>query len=110
MFRELKDSFASGLAKSMIASKVERYGKLTDLHIHSSEKSISAEIQLEGEVEPIRIDIGKYRIVKSGEGYALVTESVTASRGWVKNLLEDLLVEKEIQVPAMALLALGKAE
>jgi len=110
MFRELKDSFASGLAKSMIASKVERYGKLIDLRIQSAEKAISAEIQLEGEEEPIRIDIGKYRIVKSGDAFALVTESVTSTRKWVQNLLEDFLLEKEIQIPAMALLALGKAE
>lgn len=110
MFRELKDSFASGVAKSMLASKIERYGKLTDLRIQSGEKSIQAELQLEGETEPVKISVTRYKIVKSADSHAIVVEAVDASRVWVKNLLEDFLVGKEIQVPPMALFALGKVE
>ncbi len=110
MFSALKDSLTSTAAKSMLASRLDRYGKLTELRIRSREKTIAAEILLEGEDIPVGIQIGRYRITgKSGE-YALVVESVTASRPWLQNLLQDLLVDKPVPVPSVILIALGKPE
>jgi len=110
MFTGIKDSLTSSAAKSMLASRLDRYGKLTDLRIRSREKTIRAELLLEGEDEPVVIEVERYRIVgKSGE-HAVVVESVTASRVWLRNLLEDLLVEKPLPVPAVVLLALGRPE
>lgn len=110
MFNGLKDTLTSNAAKSMLASRLDRYGKLTDLRIRSREKTISAELLLEGEAVPVTIDIGRYRITgKSGE-YALVVESISASRPWLENLLRDLLLEKPLPVPSIVLLALGKPE
>jgi hypothetical protein len=110
MFSSLKDSLSSSAAKSMIASRLERYGKLTDLRIRSREKTISAEVLLEGEEIPISIVIERYRIIgKNGEN-ALVVEAVSASRQWLQNLLQDVLVDKPIAVPSIVLLALGKSE
>lgn len=110
MFNGIKDSLASTAAKSLLASRFERYGRINDLRIHSREKTISAELLLEGEEMPVLIDIGKYRITgKSGDN-ALVVEEVTASRAWLQNLLQDLLIGKPMKVPSLALLALGKSE
>lgn len=110
MFSALKDSLTSTAAKSLLASRLDRYGKLTDLRIRSHEKTIAAEILLEGEEVPVGIQIGRYRITgKSGE-YALVVESVTASRPWLQNLLQDLLVDRPVPVPSVILIALGKPE
>ena len=106
MFSSLKDSLSSSAAKSMIASRLERYGKLTDLRIRSRDKTIFAEVLLEGEEVPIGIQVERYRIIgKSGEN-AVVVEAVTASRPWLQNLLQDLLVDKPIPVPSVVLLAL----
>ena len=110
MFTGIKDSLTSSAAKSMLASRLDRYGKLTDLEISSREKTIRAEILLDGEDEPVVIQVERYRIVGKSGGYALVVESVTASRTWLRNLLQDLLLEKPLPVPAMVLLALGKPE
>jgi hypothetical protein len=110
MFGGLKDTLSSSAAKSMLASRIDRYGKLTDLSIRSREKTISAELLLEGEQVPLVLKVDRYRITgKSGE-HSLVVESVTASRPWLQNLLEDLLVEKPLPVPSILLLALGKPE
>lgn len=110
MFNALKDSLSSSAAKSLLASRVERYGKLTDLRIRSREKTISAELLLEGDAVPVVIEIGRYRITgKSGE-HAVVVESISASRPWLQNLLEDLLVDRPLPVPSIVLLALGKPE
>ena len=110
MFSGIKDSLTSTAAKSLLASRLDRYGKLTDLRIRSREKTISAEILLEGEEQPVSIQIERYRIIgKSGEN-ALVVEGISASRPWLQNLLQDLLVDKPLPVPSIILIALGKAE
>ncbi len=110
MFTGIKDSLTSTAAKSMLGSRLHRYGKLTDLRIRSREKTISAEILLEGETEPVVIQVVRYRIEANGPENSLVVEEVTASRVWLQNLLQDLLVEKPIAVPGVVLLALGRPE
>jgi hypothetical protein len=110
MFTGIKDSLTSAAAKSMIASRLDRYGELTDLRIRSREKSIAAELLLEGEETPVMIRIECYRIIATPEGHSIVVEGVTASRAWLRNLLEDLLLEKPLPVPSLLVLALGKPE
>lgn len=110
MFSGLKDSLSSTAVKSLLASRLDRYGKLTDLRIRSREKIITAELMLEGEEIPVVIEVERYRMTGKNGDYALVVESVTASRPWLRNILEDLLIEKPLPVPAIVLLALGKPE
>ena len=110
MFGGIKDSLTSSAAKSMLASRLDRYGKVTELQIRSREKTILIELLLEGEEIPIGVKVERYRITgKNGEN-ALVVEQVSATRAWLQNLLQDLLVEKPLPVPAIVLLALGKPE
>jgi hypothetical protein len=110
MFTGIKDSLTSSAARSLIASRLGRYGKLTELKIRSRERTIRAEFLLEGEDEPVVIQVERYRITcKDGEN-AVVVEAVTASRVWLENLLRDLVVEKPLPVPQVVLLALGKPE
>ncbi len=110
MFGSIKDSLSSVAAKAFLASRVDRYGKITDLHIRSREKSVSAELVLEGEEVPITILVERYRIDGISGGHTLTLEKVTASRAWVQNLLDDVVVGKPLAVPSIALLALGGPE
>ncbi len=94
----------------MLASRLDRYGKLTELQIRSRDKTINLELLLEGEEIPVGILVERYRTTgKTGE-HTLVVEQVSATRPWLQNLLQDLLVEKPLSVPAIVLLALGKPE
>ena len=110
MFSGLKDSISSSAAKSLLASRIDRYGKLTDLRIRSREKTISVKLILEGEEIPVALRVERYRITGTSGEHSLVVEAVSASRPWLQNLLEDLLVEKPLPVPSILLLALGKPE
>ncbi len=109
MFSGLKDSLSSTAAKSLLASRIDRYGKLTDLRIRSREKTISVELLLEGEEIPVTLRVERYRITGTSGEHSLVVEAVSASRPWLQNLLEDLLIEKPLRVPSILLLALGKS-
>jgi hypothetical protein len=106
MFGGIKDSLASSAAKSFIAGRLERYAKLTDLRIHSRERAVSLEVLLEGEKLPIRVE-GRYRVNLVDGANQLTFEGVAATRPWLNNLLEDLLVGKPLPIPALALLAFG---
>jgi hypothetical protein len=110
MFSGLKDSLTSTAAKSLLASRLDRYAKLTNLRISSREKTISAELVLEGEEVPVAIQIERYRVIGNSGDHSLVVESISASRPWLQNLLQDLLLEKPLQVPSIVLIALGKSE
>ncbi len=110
MFGGIKDSLTSSAAKSMLASRLDRYGKIIELRIRSREKSIFLELLLEGEEIAVGIQVERYRTTgKSGES-ALVVERISATRPWLQNLLEDLLVDKPLPVPSVVLLAFGKPE
>lgn len=110
MFGGIKDSLTSSAAKSMLASRLDRYGKVTELRIRSREKSIALELILEGEEIPVGVLVERYRTIGKAGEHALVVEKVSASRPWLQNLLEDLLVDKPFPVPAIVLVALGKPE
>ncbi len=110
MFTGIKDSLTSSAARALIASRLARYGNLTELKIRSQERTIRAEILLEGESEPVVLQVERYRVISKDGENAVVVEAVTASRVWLANLLQDLLVEKSLPVPSVVLLALGKAE
>ena len=77
MFSALKDSLTSTAAKSFLASRIDRYGKLNDLRIQSRERCISAELVLEGEEVPVTIRVERYRIVTENGAHALVVEAVS---------------------------------
>jgi hypothetical protein len=110
MFSGIKDTLTSAAAKSLLASRIERYGKLADLHISSRERTISATLLLEGEDVPVAVHIGHYRIGGEPGKHTLTVEDLAVSRPWLQNLLEDVLLGKPLPVPSVLLLALGKPE
>lgn len=110
MFGGIKDSLASSAAKALLGGRVERYGKLLDLRIRSRDKTISAVLLLAGDSEELRLEITRYRVIASGGDHALVIEEVTASRDWLRLLLEDFVVGKPVPIPSVATMALGSPE
>lgn len=110
MFGSFKDSLASSAAKSLLAGRIERYGRLTELRIRSREKTIRVEMILTGEVEELKIEVERYRVTGVAGAHALVIERILASRQWVQLLLEDFVVGKPIPIPSVALVALGGSE
>jgi hypothetical protein len=110
MLSDIKDTLASTAVKSLLASRMQRYGKLTDLRICSHEKTINSEFELLGEESPVSIKIERYRIIRKPGGYKLIVEQVSTPRPWLQNLMQDFLVDKPLSVPSSILFALGKPE
>lgn len=110
MFGHIRDNLTSMAAKRILTSRLERYGKVTSLQLNRREKTVCLELQLLGEDFSVTINIERYQIIHRNQGYAMVVESVTASRPWLQNLLEDKMVQKPFKIPPLALQALGSPE
>lgn len=110
MFSGIRDSLSSSALKSLLASRISRYGKLTDLRIRSKDRTIRLELQLEGEQTAITIEVESYRIFDDNGTLLLTVERARASRPWLERVIEDFVVGRPFPVPSMALFVLGGSE
>jgi len=110
MLGSIKDSLASSAAKALLAGRIQRYGTLTELRIRSGDKTLAVEMLLTGEKEPIRIEVGRYRITGVSGAYKITLDNVTSSREWIQLLLEDFVIGKAFSIPSVAIVGLGGPE
>ena len=62
MFHAAKDALSSQAARSYVNGLIKRYGEVRDLKIDSKEKTVVVVCILEGEPEPVKVRIDRYRI------------------------------------------------
>ena len=79
--------------------KIERYGEVRKFTLDTAEKSLSAEINLRGESEPLVISKARYRIEQRGTDTLLILHSVKVSKEWLQNLLDDHFQEITLKIP-----------
>ena len=107
IFRNLKEAALEKAVVAFARSKFERYGELRSIKIDTADQSLSAEVLLKGEPEPVTISHAKYRIESKGEQKVLIISDVRISKEWAQNLLEDRFQEITIPVPDMVSSLLG---
>jgi hypothetical protein len=106
MFKAAKDAMASKAAQVYINSAIARYGKVQDLKIDSGGKSMSVVCLLQGESEPVSVRVTNYVIHSVGEKKFVEAKSITCSRPWLQNLLQDFALGRRVEVPPWAASAL----
>jgi hypothetical protein len=82
-----------------LRTRLERYGEIQDLSLDSSARKISAVLLLKGETLPVNIVEARYHFERKGEEAWIVLESISVSREWIQNLLEDHVLGMQIKVP-----------
>jgi hypothetical protein len=102
LFRHSKDATAAFAARQAVNSKLRGIGELTSLSIDSENKKIHALLELAGELEPIEIEISKYRLDHGASDARLTIEEATASREWLATALQEYVVGETFPVPARA--------
>jgi len=106
MFNAAKDALASRAAQAWANTLIARYGKVQDLKIDSSRKTVEVSCLLDGEATPITIRIGNY-IVETERGKKFIcARDFSCSRSWVQNLLRDFGPRQRIELPPWAAAAL----
>lgn len=99
MFNTMK----SAAAKMAINNMIEGIGRIGELQIDNSTRTIIAVIELDGEEQPVRIEV---------QGYALGADHLTlgqfvCSRQWLATACNRYLANKEIKLPARTLSAIA---
>lgn len=103
----LRDTAVEAGAAAWINQKIERFGALTDLRIHSEARSVFLQVQLRGESDPLTIRILGYRFQREGDKDFLVMIRAETSREWVTEVLAEFVLYKRFEVPAAVRVALS---
>jgi hypothetical protein len=68
------------------------YGKMTTLEIDKDNKVISADLELNGEKEVVRITLSNYRLIQeAGKNPLFEPGTIEVSRAWLDTLLKTLV-------------------
>src|SRR4051812_48414123 len=74
-------------------------GTMTQLKIDPKNKTLEAELSLEGEDQPIKISVGHYELEKLEDGAAMMTVSdVKVSRPWMQEIARRFIEGKAQRV------------
>lgn len=70
---------------------LKKYGKMTKLEIDNKSKTISADLDLKGEKDGVRITLSNYRLIQEeGKNPLLEHGAIEVSREWLDALLKTL--------------------
>jgi hypothetical protein len=106
MFAAAKDRLAGEAARAYLNGRMRRYGRIEQLRLDSRERRIALDVRLEGEAEPISVEVLSYRL-EASEGPPRVTVlAVKSSRPWIELALAEHVVGRAFPLPAWAAAAL----
>jgi hypothetical protein len=99
MIRKLKDSALSKGTKTAINTQIKEFGRMLKFDLDSHTKSISLEVMLEGEKEPLEVYIGCYELSEEGGEYQLRLFDIRTSRSWINTVAVSYLEGKAFKIP-----------
>ena len=100
MFGKMKDVALSVGAKKAINSQIKEYGEMLKLNLDSNNKSLEAEVMLEGEKEPLTVKIARYEMREEKGKHFLKINGVTTSRAWINTVATTYLEGKDFEISA----------
>jgi len=95
-----KDWLVEKAALVMINQAVLKpYGTLTGLKLDTTARTIQAELQLNGETEPVRLEVHEYELIEEAGTAFIVLKSLSTSRAWLTRLGNDFAIERRFKLP-----------
>lgn len=95
----IKDKGVDILLQSALNFSIKEYGEITSLNLNSKKSSLNLEVILKGELEELKIDIGKYELIKIDNLYYIKVYKVKTSREWLNIVLPKYIEGKKIKIP-----------
>lgn len=93
-------------AKRLINQKIETFGSVNSLQIDSRQRTISAELALKGEPQPIAIKIGAYEVIQENGVSYISFQNLHASKEWIGHVLNEYVAGRRFKVPHAVKMAL----
>jgi hypothetical protein len=89
--------------KQFLAAYLGKYGNMLNFSVDPETRTISLEMLLKGEKEPVQLTLRGYEIMEpEGGKAALRVAQVSASREWVEVALRHFVEGKSFELPAHA--------
>jgi hypothetical protein len=95
----VKERVVEATAKRLINQKIIVFGSVTSLQIDSKQRTISAELTLKGEAEPIAIKIGVYELIEENGVSYISFQNLHASKEWIGHVLNEYVAGRRFKVP-----------
>ncbi|BAF71911.1 hypothetical protein [Sulfurovum sp. NBC37-1] len=99
MLKKVKDAALSKGAKVAINAYIKEYGKMLKLNLDSEKKSITMEVLLEGEKEPLAVHVERYELTKENGKHFLKIYGIHTSRAWINTVAASYLEGKSFEIP-----------
>lgn len=81
----------AGAVKLWFNQTQKRYGTMTTIQIDSTAKTIHLELELEGEVSLVQIDVKSYELSTHANETFIELGEIQTSREWINHLINDFL-------------------
>ena len=95
----MRDKALSQGAKIAINTQIEDYGKVQSLYLDSKKKSIELEMQLNGEIETLKVYVDHYELTETDGRHQLRLNRVTTSRAWINTLISSYIESRMFNIP-----------
>jgi hypothetical protein len=102
----LKDRALEATVKRLVNQKLEAFGSVTSLQINTKQRTVSAQLALKGETQPIEIKVGSYEVIEE-DGVAYISfQDLQASKEWIGKVLNEYVAGRRFKVPAVVKMVL----
>jgi hypothetical protein len=93
----LVETMAPGVLNSGLLAP---YGRVTAFKLDSGSGELDVTLELNGEVEPLRVHIQEYELIEESGRMYLLIHRIFTSRSWLTVLAENLAVGRKLELPA----------
>jgi hypothetical protein len=75
------------------------YGTLTRLKLDTTARTIEADVELNGETQPVNLQVREYELREADGRATVVLKDVHTSREWLTTLMKNFVVDREFNLP-----------
>jgi hypothetical protein len=96
-----KNELISSLLKLATSHYLETngFGQMRDFSIDTDHKSFAFNIDLKGEIAPLRVVVPKYDVLRESGRVYFVARNVVTDKEWLNQVAKKYLQEKKIEIP-----------
>ncbi len=94
-----RDAAIQTAFNTWVRRKTQAIRHMTNLRIDSRERRISLELDLVGEPEPLRVEVGEYVLSDEGGRTWIEVRGVRTSKPWLDILAAEILKGRRFEVP-----------
>ena len=75
------------------------YGTITKLKLDTTARSLDAELELKGEMQPVRLHVQEFEIREAEDRAFIIIRKIETSREWLTTAARDFVVDREFELP-----------